>query len=212
MQNTINIDEVPSNKKHSGGPRTEEGKKRSSANSLKHGIFAKVAMLPGELPEQFEELHNGMIEDLKPHGTTEECLVRRLAETQWRAGRILNAETDAILKAQEKGESCDKAIERFGKYSGQLTREFQTLLKTLKDHQAKRLEVHGQEFRQAVLIRDHYTRQGIDWDPADDEFVFSKDLLDQQLRFNKQWDRVVRNVHIYATTKYQDERFLRKAV
>ena len=32
----------------STGPRTEEGKARSSQNSLKHGVFAKTIVLPGE--------------------------------------------------------------------------------------------------------------------------------------------------------------------
>ena len=149
---------------------------------------------------------------MKPVGTIEICLVRRMTENQWRAGRVLNGETSDIKMAREKNESADKVIEKYGKYSGGLTREFQTTIKTLKDHQAKRLEAHGQEFRQAVLLRDYFTRQDIDWDPADDEFVFSKELLDQQLNFNKQWDKVIKNVHIYSTTKYQDERYSKKAL
>ena len=128
-------------------------------------------------------------------------------------GRVVNGETKAIKLAEEAGQSSDKASERFGKYSGQLARQFQATLKTLKDHRAPRLEHMSQEWRQAVLIRAHYQRQNIDWDPADDEFVFSKEQLDQQLRFNRQWSVVrKKKVIIFPTTKYQDERYLQKAL
>ena len=103
-------------------------------------------------------------------------------------------------------------MERFGRYSGNLARQFQTTLKTLKEHRAPRLENLRNEWREAVLIRDLYQRQGIDWDPADDEFVFSKEDLDRQIKFNKQWERFIQNVIIYPTTKSQDERFFPKTL
>lgn len=213
MQNTINIEEIPSQtKKHGGGPRTEEGKKRSSQNSLRHGIFSKVALLPGETQEQFDQLYEGLIEEFKPQTTSETLLVRRLAENQWRAGRVLNAETEDSQKAREKGDSTDKVVEKYGRYSASLTREFVATLKTLKEQQAISFLAVSQEYRQAVLIRDYYNRQDIDWDPADDEFVFSKELLDRQLGYNQQWDRVIKKVHIYSTTRYMDERYLKKAL
>ena len=96
-------------------------------------------------------------------------------------GRVVNGETKAIKLAEEAGESSDKATEKFGRYSGQLARQFQATLKMLKDHQAPRLEHMSQEWRQAVLLRSHFERQDIDWDPAGDEFVFSKEQLDQQI-------------------------------
>jgi len=93
MDNPININEIPSHKKHGGGPRTEEGKKRSSLNAIKFGIFAKVALLTGETKEQFDQLYEGLLEEFKPQTTSEVLLIRRMAENQWRAGRVLNAET-----------------------------------------------------------------------------------------------------------------------
>ena len=92
--------------------------------------------------------------------------------------RVVNGETKAIELAEEAGESSDKATEKFGRCSGQLARQFQTTLKMLKDHQARCLEDMSQEWRHAVL-RSHYQRRSTGWDPADDEFVFSKEQLDQ---------------------------------
>ena len=195
------------NKKRGGGPATPEGRLRSSQNARKHLIFANIETLPHEHQEHFERIHEALIEEFQPGTATEEIFVRRLAETHWREGRVLNAETKAIKDAEDKGESADRALERLGRYSGNLTRQFQTTLKTLKEHRAPRIETVKNEWREAVLLRDHYTRQGIDWNPADDEFVFSKEDLDRQIKFNKQWARFIQNVIIYPTTKSQDERF-----
>ena len=214
MENGNNVEEITPhlNKKHGGGPVTPEGKARSSQNARKHLAFANIDLLPKEQHEDFQAVWEGYKEDLKPRTAVEEFFVRDLAETHWRKSRIINAETQAIKDAQEKGESADRACEKFGRYSGTLIRQFQTTLKLLKEHQAPRLLQMSQEWRQAVLIREHYKRQNIDWDPAVDEFVFSKEQLDQQIAFNKQWDRFVKNVIIHTTTKYQDERYLQKAL
>ena len=37
------------NAKHSTGPRTAEGKQRSSQNALKHGLCALDPLIPGEV-------------------------------------------------------------------------------------------------------------------------------------------------------------------
>jgi len=213
MELPDNVEEItPHLKNHGGGPKTDAGKARSSQNARKHLAFANLELLPQEHQEDFQAIWDGFKEELKPRTAVEEFFVRDLAETAWRKGRVLNGETKAIKHADDNGESSDKAVEKFGRYSGNLTRQFQTTLKMLKDHQAPRLEHMSQEWRQAVLIRAHYERKGIDWDPAVDEFVFSKEQLDQQLRFNRQWEQFIKNVILYPTTKYQDERFLKKAL
>ena len=211
VPNTVE-DITPHLRNHGGGPKSEAGKQRSSQNARKHLAFAKLELLAQEHQDHFDGIWEAFIEELKPRTAVEECLVRSLAELQWRTGRVVNGETKAIKLAEETGESSDKATEKFGRYSGQLTRQFQATLKMLTDHQAPRLEHMSQEWRQAVLLRSHFERQGIDWDPAGDEFVFSKEQLDQQIRFNEQWAGFIKKVIIYPTTKYQDERFLKKAL
>src|SRR5947209_9769583 len=42
------------NAKHSTGPRTEEGKRRSAANSTKHGLTSSAVVLPNESQEEYE--------------------------------------------------------------------------------------------------------------------------------------------------------------
>ena len=50
----------------STGPRTEEGKTKSSRNALKYGLACEQNFIvPGE-EEEFEELHKSLIENLAP--------------------------------------------------------------------------------------------------------------------------------------------------
>jgi hypothetical protein len=60
-----------------GGPRTQQGKAKSSRNSLKHGIFSKV--VEGESRSQYNSLLRGLREDFKPKGAHREVLVDKLA-------------------------------------------------------------------------------------------------------------------------------------
>jgi hypothetical protein len=76
----------------STGPRTAQGKGRSKNNALKHGIFAKVVVLPGESPAEFDALLNGLRNDFQPVGTLEEVLVEKLSALLWRNRRLFVAE------------------------------------------------------------------------------------------------------------------------
>ena len=57
-------------------------------NALKHGAFSKVAILPGENPREFEELHSALIEEWAPTGPTEEEAVLSIAIGMWRKRRV----------------------------------------------------------------------------------------------------------------------------
>ena len=59
------------NAKKSTGPRTEAGKRRSAMNAIKHGMTARIAMLPGEDPAEFEELRRSWIGICRPRNAVE---------------------------------------------------------------------------------------------------------------------------------------------
>ncbi len=89
----------------STGPRTENGKKKSRYNALKHGILAKEVVLPpgraGEDRQAFQDLLAGLRDDLKPEGTLEEMLVEKAASAFWRLGRALRCEGGEVRKNLE---------------------------------------------------------------------------------------------------------------
>ena len=86
----------------STGPKTPEGKSISARNAITHGLWAKEIVLhhkkAGEDPEDFAELHNKLIDDIKPQGAVEEMLVEKIAVCYWRLRRCLRAEHGAILR------------------------------------------------------------------------------------------------------------------
>jgi hypothetical protein len=76
---------------HKGGPRTQQGKAKSSRNSSKHGIFSRAVIIEGESRSQFNSLLRGLREDFKPKGARREVLVDKLAVLFWSQRQVFNA-------------------------------------------------------------------------------------------------------------------------
>src|SRR5262245_36612113 len=88
------------NAKHSTGPKTREGKRRSRFNALKHGLLAQeVVILSGhgrEDAEQFHGLVASLVSHYAPEGPVEQLMVEKIAIAIWRQRRALRAEGGAI--------------------------------------------------------------------------------------------------------------------
>jgi hypothetical protein len=52
--------------------------------ALKHGAYSSMALLPGENPVEFRELHQCLIAELAPGGALEEHIVATIARLTWR--------------------------------------------------------------------------------------------------------------------------------
>jgi hypothetical protein len=83
------------------GPRTAIGKKRSSRNAVKFGIFSRATLLPGESRSEYRSLKEGLWKTLQPEGELEELLVEKLVSIMWRYRRLLVAEGAEIRKKSE---------------------------------------------------------------------------------------------------------------
>jgi hypothetical protein len=94
------------------GPRTRLGKERSKRNALKHGIFSKEVLLPGESQAEFDSLLRGLREHFQPVGKFEKDLVDLLALTRWHQRRVLIAETAEIQAGIEFIEWDEKERQR----------------------------------------------------------------------------------------------------
>lgn len=74
----------------SRGPKTTEGKARSSLNAIKHGGYATNAVvLSNEDPNAFESLVARYVQRIQPADSIEYNLVRQLASFDWRLARVL---------------------------------------------------------------------------------------------------------------------------
>ena len=67
------------NAQKSTGPKSKSGKSVSRANAYQHGLTAKQIVVPGETPEQFEKLREGLVADFAPGTTIEFELIDHLA-------------------------------------------------------------------------------------------------------------------------------------
>ena len=83
------------NAQKSTGPKTPEGKARSSANSFKHGLYARDVIMQGEDPGRLENLRADLRREHQPVNTTEEILVDELAQHYWRLCRLRRFEVQA---------------------------------------------------------------------------------------------------------------------
>lgn len=83
------------------GPRTPGGKKRSSRNALKSGIFSQAVVLNGESRAQYDTLLKGFRDYFQPVGLPEDLLVEKLVTLWWRHRRLLVAEGAEIRRSAE---------------------------------------------------------------------------------------------------------------
>ncbi len=98
--------------KRGGGPRTPEGKARSSLNALKHGLSARKVVLKCESQEEFDELLAGLTEAWQPVDTMEAAIVADMAAARWRLQRIWSVETTVIdLEMTDQEEAVEDKFE-----------------------------------------------------------------------------------------------------
>ena len=76
----------------STGPRTAEGKQRSSRNAITHGIFARHLLLEDESPEELRELKMSILKRLNPRDMLELQIVDQIVCDCWMSRRARMAE------------------------------------------------------------------------------------------------------------------------
>jgi hypothetical protein len=150
------------NARKSTGPRTVEGKQRSSLNPLKHGLTASTLVLPHEDEIGYQETRGSLYQQYQP-ATPQECmLVDQLASAWWRTIRARQCETDMLHmqietlkhKYPEKPATplsdrhalaCrfvtqpEQDFSKFLRYDAAIERAFYRALNTLEKLQAARL-------------------------------------------------------------------------
>jgi hypothetical protein len=164
---------------HATGPRTEEGKKRSSLNALKHGLTGQTLIILKEDREAYESHCRGFLDHFKPIGYHEAILAQSIADDYWRAnsGRVL--ESDHMAKALDGDPGHEKFLSTLSLYIHRIERTIKNNLQTLDALQAQRKQAHRQAEEQAKLLTRAAAANGESYDPAQDfpEVVFSKSQL-----------------------------------
>jgi hypothetical protein len=81
------------NARKSTGPRTEEGKQRSSQNALRHGLTAETVISALECAADYQAFEAQIALDYQPRSSTDRELISRLASLLWRLRRSTSIET-----------------------------------------------------------------------------------------------------------------------
>jgi hypothetical protein len=95
------------NARLSTGPRTLEGKARSSLNAVRHGLLARDAVLAEEDRAAYLELLAALEEEYQPDRPSQTFLVQQLASAQWRLQRFLRIETGFFAARMERTKSIE---------------------------------------------------------------------------------------------------------
>jgi transcription termination factor NusB len=192
------------NSQKSTGPRTAEGKKRSSLNGTRHGLTGQVHVLPEEDLIAFNNFTKGIVESLEAHGANELQLGQSYAGYQWRINRIgaieetiltlglmeenaenLNIEHAEIHNATSYAKtfrSQAATFDRLSLYNQRLENTAAKVLKQLKEMQAERRRREHEEMTEATRLYQFHRMQSQPFDPQANGFAFSMDQIKAHIR------------------------------
>jgi hypothetical protein len=104
MSSQRKIDSARANGAKSHGPITEEGRKPSSMNALKHGLTARTVVLSNENGDEYTVLLNSYLDNLQPSGPVEMDLVLEMVNAKWQQRRFSNIESQLFEEYMERAE------------------------------------------------------------------------------------------------------------
>src|SRR5690242_15392380 len=110
MATPAQLDANRSNSQLSTGPRTAEGKSASAANSLKHGLYAKSVVIPGEDPADYEQHAAEYRARFIPGTPEQEFQVETLIEESWKRRRYSRIEAALMTKLMENAGPSDNPL------------------------------------------------------------------------------------------------------
>src|SRR5262249_36511197 len=84
------------NARHSTGPRTESGKRRSRRNAVRHGLTAETVIDGFEDAADYRAFERAIKSDYSPQTAIEGQLVTRLASLLWRLRRAVTIESGLL--------------------------------------------------------------------------------------------------------------------
>src|ERR1700728_307499 len=178
----------------SQGPVTDEGRKRSRMNALRHGLTGQVTTMTDEDRTAHEKFSRALIQDLAPRGAMETQLAQRIATDSWRLNRISavednlfalgvhehggklhleNEQIDAALTAARVFTMESKQLQLLTLYEQRINRSIQKNLAMLQSLQATRKAEHEAAMKEAAALLKLSEMKGLEYFPMKDGFVFS---------------------------------------
>lgn len=113
MQPTVraalqNVTEALDKARKLGGPKTPEGKSRSSMNALRHGLSANNLLLPGEDAQHYESHLDSYFATFVPANLPEATIVAQIGDLSWKLERLSKLENNRLrARLEEELEKTD---------------------------------------------------------------------------------------------------------
>ena len=124
----------------STGPRTEEGKARSSQNALKHGLTAKELVVREDEREEFEEFRIDFINQIEPEDPLEVVAVNHALHAAWNLRRFRRLEADLMANGLDPilDETAVKTLDRLQRYAARAERSYYKAMDELRKLHTRR--------------------------------------------------------------------------
>ncbi len=139
MASAAQITANQANARRSTGPKSPEGKARSSENSRRHGLTAACPVVDPAQSAAFDEYREALLLDTQPEGPIEEELFLRMLTSGWNLRRARQFETSLLETANLAENDQDAArLSRIARYRRELERSYERALTHLQVLQTQR--------------------------------------------------------------------------
>jgi hypothetical protein len=210
MSSTLNVVQMEANRRNaqrSTGPTSEAGKKRSSLNALRHGLTARVVVLPSEDLDAYRKFSDEFLVSLAPEAFAERQCAQTIIDTQWRLNRVRSLE-DGMLALGHFGKESQidpghpeihaaltsaavfrehsQAFVNLSMHEERLYRILKDASKSLEDMKAKRIAARQTDLDAAVALSNLNKMLGEPNEPASvgttAGFVFKPEEIETESR------------------------------
>ena len=127
------------NAQQSTGPKTPEGKAHVRFNALTWGLRARSLMLPRDIPEEYQQLWDGLAAEWQPQTDTERHYLEQMAISEWLLARTADSEYrvyEASLPMEKEPALLDRVSVRRVRLEHSFTAGMEKLKQLRKERQA----------------------------------------------------------------------------
>jgi len=204
MSRTVSEKQIATNRanaRKSTGPRTSEGKLRSSQNARRHEVTAQTLIMTEEDRKAYDVFIADMIAELAPLGPMETFLASSIADEAWRLNHVRaqcnnliaighfdgtadlfdtdHPEIHTAVTAAAVTRNQAARLPRPSIYQQRIHSSFQKHNPDLKKLQAERKAKREAELEEARYLSQLAKLKHLPYEPAHDGFVFSHAEIEQ---------------------------------
>ena len=158
------------NAQKSTGPKTPEGKARSSQNAIKHGVYAEGVVLRTEDVARYHAVRCEIAMMVGGDTPLDYQVINRMAAAQWKLDRLTIFETSVYDKAIEAAggdlanafSAMSNELEKISRLQGRLTREISTCFVLMKFAQESEGRTPGTSSTTAYSADDYKRKEAHD--------------------------------------------------